>query len=215
MDGLSPMWMKKSLFAIAVVFFAACNEGPDLEKLVKSMVVQTSFARNINFSAYTTFFMPADTLGLLSNVNDDTIIVGEYAQGVTARIRSRISGNGFTAAGRDADPDLAVNAYVVDNSGVFQNVTYPNYLYGYPGYFYPGYYGFGGFYNYPIVQSFSYQSGILVIELIDLKNRTPDNKLQVVWVANIGDVYTSTDPYAKVLEGIDQAFRQSPYLKRN
>ena len=207
--------MKKVLYPLFAVMLVACNEGPDLKELVRSMVVQTSFARNINFSAYSTFYMPSDTLGLVSNVSDDTLIVGEYAQGVTARVRAKVTTSGFSFVDRDQDPDLAVNTYVVDNSGVFQQVTYPNYYYGYPGYYYSGYYGYGGYYNYPVVQSYSYQSGILVIELIDLKNRTPDNKLQVVWVANIGDVYTSTDPYVKVLEAIDQAFRQSPYLKRN
>lgn len=209
------MRLSSSIFSIAIVSLLACNEGPDLKLRVKSMVVQTSFARNINFSAYSTFFMPADTIGLLSNVSDDTIIIGDYAKGVTARVRARISGGGFTFVERDEDPDLAINVYIVDNSGVFQSVTYPNYLYGYPGYYYSGYYGYGGYYNYPVVQTYSYQSGMLAIELIDLKNKTPDNKLQVVWVANIGDVYTSTDPFIKVLEAIDQAFRQSPYLKRS
>lgn len=209
------MRLKYSIFAVAAALLMACNEGPDLELRVKSMVVQTSFARNINFSAYSTFYIPADTIGLLSNVSLDTIIVGDYAEGVTARVRARVSGGGYTYVDRDKDPDLAVNVYIVDNSGVFQSVTYPNYLYGYPGYFYSGYAGFGGYYNYPVVRNFSYQSGLLAIELIDLKNPTPDNKLQVVWVANIGDVYTSTDPFAKVLDAIDQAFRQSPYLKRS
>ncbi|MFM7329287.1 MAG: DUF4136 domain-containing protein [Bacteroidota bacterium] len=209
------MRLKYSIFAAAAALLLACNGFPDLELRVKSMVVQTSFAKNINFSAYSTFFIPTDTLGLVSNVSDDTIIVGDYAKGVTARVRAKVSGGGYTYVERDQDPDIAVNVYIVDNSGVFQSVTYPNYLNGYPGYFYSGYYGFGGYYNYPVVQTYSYQSGILAIELIDLKNRTPDNKLQVVWVANIGDVYTSTDPFVKVLDAIDQAFRQSPYLKRS
>jgi hypothetical protein len=191
---------------------AACNQGPDLEELVKSMVVQTSYSLNINFSAYNSFYMPTDTLGLVSNVTDDTLVVGDYAKGVTARVRSKMTQAGYSFVERDQDPDLAVNTYIVDNRSVFQSVTYPNYYFGYPGYFYSGYYGYGGYYNYPIVQTFSSQSGTMVIELIDLKNRTPDNKLQVVWVANIGDVYTSTDPYVKMLDAIDQAFRQSPYL---
>ena len=210
-----PNCIKKALFPLVLVLMASCNPGPDLEELVRSMVVQTSFAKNINFAAYNTFYMPTDTLGLVSNVSDDTLVVGEYASGVTAQVKSGVTTAGFSFVDRDQDPDLAVNTYIVDNSGVFQSVTYPNYFYGYPGSFYQGYYGYGGYNFYPVVQSFSYQSGILVIELIDLKNRTPDNKLQVVWVANIGDIYTSTDPYPKVIEGIRQAFKQSPYLKGN
>lgn len=50
--------------------------------------------------------------------------------------------------------------------------------------------------------------------MIDLKNRTPDNQVKVVWDAYMGDVYSTIDRAAQSLEAIDQAFKQSPYLDK-
>ena len=214
--------MKKlSFLSITLLGFAllsvSCSIRPELGDLVKNMVVQTSKVENIDFTNYTTFAIVEDTLGLLSNVTDDTLIVGNYAQVTTAKMIEKMLESGFQKVEKTADPDLGVNAFILDNQGVFQSYSYSPGFMGYPGYNYPGYWGYGGFggyYGYPIVQNYSYQTGTMVIELIDLKNRTPDNKLQVVWVAKIGDVYTSDDQLGIMVKSINQAFEQSPYLSR-
>ncbi|MFZ9982189.1 MAG: DUF4136 domain-containing protein [Cyclobacteriaceae bacterium] len=212
--------MKKSLIILIVSLLnAGCSIRPELGDLVKNMLVQTSAVENINFSNYVTFAIPSDTLGLLSNVSEDTIITGNYARATTEKIIEGMAQGGYDRVGIDEDPDLGINAFILDNQGVFQSFNYPG-NFGYPGYFFPGYYGFGGpggfggYYGYPLVQNFSYQTGTMVIELVDLKNRTPDNKLQVVWVARIGDVYTSDDPLGNMVKAISQAFDQSQYLSR-
>jgi len=212
--------MKRSLIFLFTTFMTAgCSIAPDLVDRVKNMLVQTSAVENINFSNYVTFAIPSDTLGLLSNVSEDTIITGNYARATTEKIIEGMLGGNYDRVGIDEDPDLGINAFILDNQGVFQSYTYAG-NFGYPGYFFPGYNGFGGpggfggYYGYPLVQNFSYQTGTMVIELVDLKNRTPDNKLQVVWVARIGDVYTSDDPLGNMVKGISQAFDQSPYLSR-
>jgi hypothetical protein len=204
----------KKLILMLLPFLAACTAKPDLNDLIKSMVVQTNYDETINFSAYSTFFMPDDTLGLVSNALNDTLIVNNYARTTVQRIKSEMTSAGYTFSPIDGDPDLAVNAYIVDNQGVYQTINYPYSYYGYPGYYYGGYYGYGGFYGYPSVQSFSYQSGIMVIEIVDLKNPTIDNKLRVVWVAKLGDAYEASDQLQNMLSAISQAFKQSPYLTR-
>ena len=206
-----------SALLILVMSLAGCSVRPDLGDLVKNMVVQTSAAENIDFSKYVTFAMPQDTLGLISNVTQDTLITGNYARVTTEKMVEEFLDAGFSRVNKNQDPDLGVNAFILDNQGVFQSYSYSPGFLGYPGYYYPGYFGYGGFggYNgYPIIQNFSYQTGTMVIELVDLKNRTPDNKLQVVWVAKIGDVYTSDDGLGIMVKSINQAFEQSPYLKR-
>lgn len=211
--------MKKSLICLyAALMLTGCSVRPDLGDLVKNMLVQTSAVENINFSNYVSFAIPGDTLGLLSNVSEDTIIVGNYARATTEKIIEKMLEAGYDRVGLDEDPDLGINAFILDNQGVFQSYSYGA-NFGYPGYFYPGYYGyggggFGGYYGYPLIRNFSYQTGTMVIELVDLKNRTPDNKLQVVWVARIGDVYTSDDPLGNMVKAINQAYVQSPYLSR-
>lgn len=204
------------LFIALVVLplFWSCDNSPDIKDLVKNMVVRTTFADNIDFSAYQTFSMTIDTIGLVSNATDDTVVTGNYAKQVSQRVRNNLSSKGYTVVSRAGNPDLLVKAFIVDNQGVYQTYSYGGF--GYPGSFYSGYwgYGYGGFYGYPTVQSFSYQSGMLIIQMLDLKNPTQNNEYQVVWQVQIGDVYTSEDPYLKVLQGIDQAFQQSSYLGR-
>jgi len=192
-----------------------CENSPDIKDLVKNMVVRTTFADNIDFSAYQSYSIRMDTIGLVSNATDDTVITGDYAKSVSQRIRNNLSAKGYNQVDRTADPDLLVKAFLVDNQGVYQTYSYGGF--GYPGSFYSGYWGYGGYggyYGYPTVQSFSYQSGVLIVQMLDLKNPTQNNEYQIVWQVQIGDVYTSIDPYQKVVQAIDQAFQQSSYLGR-
>jgi hypothetical protein len=55
----------------------------------------------------------------------------------------------------------------------------------------------------------------MVIELADLKKLDPKTKTPtVVWIANMGDVINSPNQEMKMVEAINQAFKQSNYLKQ-
>jgi hypothetical protein len=95
--------------------------------------------------------------------------------------------------------------YVVNDLNLFQQVVYPNY-------YYPSYYGYGSYYSYPYINTYAYNTGALVIEIVDLKNVTPDNKVKVIWNAYLGDVYSTIDLTQQSVDAIDQAFIQSNYL---
>jgi hypothetical protein len=113
----------------------------------------------------------------------------------------------------EQNPDLGLNIYVVNDRSVYQSVSYP-YSYGYPGYSYGGYYGgYYGYYNYPYVNTYVTNQAILVIDLGDRKNGTAGSP-RLLWEVNLGDLITSVDQTGKVLEAIDQAFVQSPYLHK-
>ena len=199
---------------VAAVFWG-CEPQPDDLKLFDEFVVSTNFDENADFSSYLTYYMPVDTIGLVSNlISDDTIIVGSgYAGPVVNQVKSNLNARGYQAVGIDEDPDLAVNAYILKNLNIFQNVVYPP-GYGYPGYYYPGYYGYYGYYYYPTVQTYAYNTGVLVLEIVDLKNVTPQNEVTVIWNAYLGDVFSSLDLSQQTLDAIDQAFQQSTYLTR-
>jgi hypothetical protein len=60
----------------------------------------------------------------------------------------------------------------------------------------------------------SYQAGTLAIELLDLKDGATGGAYQAIWAAldhGILVAYPSFD-LQRLLEGIDRAFAQSPYL---
>ena len=189
----------------------SCETEPDNQKLLDELVVSTNYDKDATFSAYATYAIPTDTIGFVSNTNpNDTILVsstnnGFYPRKVIAEVIANLNDRQYSRVNRDENPDLGVNIYVVKDLNISQQIVYPNY-------YYPSYYGYGGYYSYPYVNTYAYNTGALVIEIVDLKNVTPDNKVKVIWTAYMGDVYSTIDLVAQSTDAINQAFVQSNYL---
>lgn len=199
--------------ALAVFVLVGCRPEPEAVKLVDEMVVSTNYDKTATFGDYLTYAIPNDTVGFISETSQDTIIVASkssFPRPVLQAINSDLQARGFSKVNRNENPDLGVNVLVVNDYNVFQNVVYPS---SYGGY-YGGYYGYNSWYSYPYVQTYAYNTGVLIIEIVDLKNLTPENKVRVVWTAYMGDVYSTLDLEKQAVEAIQQAFIQSPYLTR-
>jgi hypothetical protein len=203
--------MRKLLFPVVVLsVFAGCRPEPDNMKLLDELVVSTNYDTDVNFSGYTTYAMSTDTIGYVSDTDpNDTILVQSsqvnYPRPVLQRVESNMNALGYTRVDRDETPDIGINVYVVENLNLFQQVVYP-------GYYYPGYWGYNSYYYYPYVNTYAYNTGALVVEIVDLKSVTPDLKVKVVWNAYMGDVFSTIDLVQQSVDAIDQAFVQSPYL---
>lgn len=189
--------------------FYSCQPEPAASELVRDMVVQTSFDQSANFSTYTTYSIPLDTIGQIYNeAPNDTIITGSYARLVTNVVNNNFARAGYNRVDRSQDPDVGINVFVIRDLTVSQYVSYPG---NYGGYF-GGYYGYSVFYGYPYVSTYISSSGTLIIEMVDLKNKDAQGNARVIWSAFIGDIITSIDRDAKTQEAVNQAFAQSPYL---
>ena len=204
--------MQKLLAVVLVgVVLWGCQTEPDNQKLFDELVVSTNFDPGATFSSYTTYAIPTDTIGFVSDTDpNDTILVAgsrnefyprKVLEGVMANMDDRL----YRRVDRNEHPDLGVNVYVVKNFNVFQQIVDA-------GYYYPNYYGYGSYYSYPYINTYAYNTGALVVEIVDLKNVTPDNKVKVIWNAYMGDVYSALDLTQQSLEAVDQAFVQSNYL---
>ena len=196
----------------------SCQTEPDSLQLLDQMVVSTNFDPNVDFNLYSTYAIPTDTIGFVSNTSSDTIITShdsDFPGLVLDGLNTNLGNRGFTRVSRDQNPDVGVNVMVVNNYNLFQELVYPD-SYGYPGsYYYSGYYGYGGsYYSYPYVNTYESNTGVLIVEFIDLKNKTPDNRVKVIWDAYLGDVYSTVDLQKQTAEAINQAFVQSPYLEK-
>lgn len=206
------MTMKKIIILfVGLPLLWSCKPEADELKLLDELVVSTNFDDEADFNEYLTYAIPKDTIGYVSNTNrNDTIRVFSnafpYPRLVIDKVKQNMNAKGYTQVDRTEDPDVGVNIYVVIDLNLFQQVVYPNY-------YYPGYYGYGGFYYYPYVQTYAYNTGTLVVELVDLKNRSGNN-VKVVWNAYMGDVINSVDYEQQSVDAIDQAFEQSPYLAK-
>lgn len=209
--------MKKILWFLPILALFACEPPADTMRLLDQLVVSTNYDPQANFSQYSTYSMATDTIGFYSNQSpNDTIIVQSsrtnYPRPVLQKIQQNLQERGFQRVDRNADPDLRINVYVVNDFNVYQQVNYP-------GYYYPSYYGYGygygGYYGgYPYVSTYATNTGALVVEILDLRNVTPDKKLKSIWNAYMGDVYSTIDLVKQSEEALDQAFVQSPYLGR-
>lgn len=201
------------LVTIILLSLDGCRTEPDAEKLLDEFVVATNFDPDADFNAYVTYAIPTDTIGFVSNSSSDTIIVSsesDFPKPVLRTIRENLNARGYTEVARSQNPDLGINVLVVNDFNVFQQVIYPGY--NYPGNYYSGYYGYGSWYYYPYIQTTAYNTGVLIIEMVDLRNRTADNKVKVIWDAYMGDVYNTFDLIPQAVDGINQAFIQSPFL---
>jgi hypothetical protein len=209
--------MKKTgvlILFVCVLFSWSCQTEPDTAKLIDQLVVSTNYDPEADFSSYATYAIPTDTIGFISNNSNDTIITSgksDFPRPVLSAIKENLEARGYVRVNRNENPDIGVNVMVVNDFNVFQQVVYPDY-YGYPGNYYGGYYGYGSYYNYPYISTTAYNTGVLIVELVDLKNKTPDNKVGVVWDAYMGDVYSTIDRIDQSTDAINQAFIQSPYI---
>ena len=203
-----------SLLTLAIVCLVSCQPEPDTNKLYDELVVTTSHDPQAAFGSYETYAIPTDTIGYVSqNSNSTFITAGQstYPPVVLNAIRSNLEARGYTRVNKADDPDLGINVVVVEDLNVFQQVVYPD-PYFYPGSIYSGYYGYNSWYYYPYVNTYAYQTGVLIIEIVDLRNRTPDNKVKVIWTAYLGDIYSTINLIDQTEAGIDQSFAQSPYV---
>ncbi|MCU0358008.1 MAG: DUF4136 domain-containing protein [Cyclobacteriaceae bacterium] len=215
--------MKKiSVFLLLLVAFVSCNTQPDMADLVRYMVVQTRYdvesvtgTSNI-FTTYSSFVIREDTIGLVSNTTRDTVLVdgvninvpGGYVKPVISEVKKNLASAGYQQVDENGNPSFAVNIVVLQNLSVSQFVSAPPF---YPG----GYFGYYGYYR-PFVSTYYANYATLVIEIVDIANfATNGNRYKVIWNAAIGDLISTDDLRGKSLTAINQAFVQSPYIKKS
>lgn len=198
---------------------SACMQTPEDADLVKHMVTQTAYdTERINdtgniFNTYTTFYIRLDTMSYVFNSPEaDTLLIDpikdgnyEFVTPVVDEVKANVERAGFTFAAENTSPDFAVKVVVLENFNYYQAISYP---------YYTSYYGYNGYY-YTAVSTYYSNSATLLIEIVDLKNFTANNKYVVVWRAYIGDLLATLDLTGSTMEAIGRAFEQSPYINKD
>jgi hypothetical protein len=209
--------IKYSLLLIGFAALISCRPQPEDAELVQNMVASTNYDTTARFRSFATYALPTDTIGFVSNNSNDTIITAgqsDLPRPLLSAVESDMNAYGYTRVTRNQNPDLAVNVYIVNNFNVFQSVYYPGYYSPYSSYYYPSYYGYGSYYSYyPYVSTYTSNTAALVIELVDMKNRS-GNQVKVIWTAYIADLIATVNRVNKSVEAIHRAFSQSPYLDK-
>ncbi|MFI5218223.1 MAG: DUF4136 domain-containing protein [Bacteroidia bacterium] len=207
--------MKKILIVLTVAAtFVSCRNLPDFEDLTLKPIVVTNHDAEANFSNYQTYYLPPFIDKIADDANDSTVS-SSLAQPILDAIDNNMQSRGYTKV---TDKNLAdIGIGVVTITVTTTEVYYPGYWWGYGGY----YGGYGGYYPYypyyPYSYTYTYTTGSMVVELIDLKNiDLVNNRVDILWT-NFSNGVLGQGVSSSVLavDAVNQAFKQSPYITTN
>ncbi len=200
----------------AALLAGSCGYDITTREMVTSGTVATYRAPGASFASYATFAM-VSRVGLVTDASPAPAFA--TAPALLGRVASLLEARGYLRAA-DVDPtsppaapvaaDLAVNVTALEAA---QGA--PAYWSGHPGHWQPEVFGRAGdTWVYP----WSWvpippRTGTVLVELADLRAAS-GGEVEVVWAALGYGVSAGADAYdsVSVLDAVDRAFAQSPYL---
>ncbi len=211
--------MKKQLYLVGLIvplLLTNCRKIPNTEQLKSNLVVATNKAPGVNYKTYKTYFI-SDTIAYLSNTSSDSILVGSTADQLIDAVKNNMTKYGYTLVGKNQNPDLGIALAVTKDINV--ETYYAGWWDYYPGYWDPWYWYYPSYYPYyyPFSAIYTYTTGSIILNMIDLKNAVAEQKLTVVWnMAGLGAVGSSVSSNTQAgVDAINQGFNQASYLKTN
>lgn len=209
--------MKKILLIPALALLAvACHKEPYIDS-DNEYLVYTSPGKDATFASFTTFDL-ADSLLVIGQSAKPEYSQSQNALALIQAVRTNMENAGYIYTPDNPDADLGIQmTYVIKTDRYVQYYNDPYWWLNYPGYWSPGYWGnYVGFY-YPYPVTYTYSTNALMIDMVNLNTpRTGTEALEVVWSVYIGGpAGSSVASDVEVMKNaIDQAFVQSPYLKK-
>lgn len=212
---MKPILAVSSLVAAGLLAATGCVPYPSSSDLVDQDIVISHYNDKANFGSYKTFALPTNIPVLKENDLGQTEVTFQDAPEVIAAVRRNMLARGYTEVQQDGgvQPDLAVAMAAVSNTIQIYSGSYC-YYYSYWYWYYPCYP------TYPYYSS--YNARTFVLDIADAKaeaaNKPTDggvNPAGIIWSNWLYGVITSNYTFEaqQVINGIDEAFAQSPYVK--
>jgi hypothetical protein len=210
--------MKKILFfAMLVLLAAACQREPFPQDGDGEYLVYTSPSKDVRFASYQTFDL-ADSLLIIGQSAQPIYSQTDAALALIQAVRTNMENFGYIYTPANPNADLGIQlTYIIKTERYVQYYNDPYWWLDYPGYWPSGYWGNWTGYYYPYPVSYTYTTNALLTDIVDLTGvQNEDTPLEVVWTSYIGG------PSGSALQvdvngmkaAINQAFAQSPYLKK-
>ncbi|MCI0451610.1 MAG: DUF4136 domain-containing protein [Candidatus Latescibacteria bacterium] len=189
----------------------SCYPGDQLT-VEDSDIIVTLYDPDADFAAMQSYAMPDTIVHVVQDGGIDDISRA-YDDDVLTQVASNMGALGFT---RETDPNLA-DVFVLVSVAANDQVGYTGYPWGdYWGWYYPYSPGWGWGY-YPWYGGggtvYTYRSGTVFMQMID--PAAADSSLSLVptiWIGALNGLVEGDAVEERILDGIDQAFAQSPYL---
>ncbi len=196
--------------ATAGLLLAGCYPaGPDYTEDLDA--VYTVYDQQYDFVSKGTYAMPDQIVTDVQITNGgDTIyeyMKPVYADQILDRIDANMTSLGWTKVDVSADPDVLLMPAGLSSTTYFYDYWY--------GWWYGGYWGYWGWYYPPYYTVSSYTTGSMIIAMADPNIDSPINRSPAIWLGVANGLLTSGGNITRALDGVDQAFEQSPYLKTN
>jgi len=203
------------LLLLVPAFNLGCTGyGAPSEVVNGTAVVTLESSSPPNWAQYTTFTV-TPTIQVQDNTGSNPQEYTRDASSIIPQIAQHMTARGYTYVASPRPPaqpprtDLVIALYAYLGSQAYGGVYCNWYYWGYPYGCYPtwGYYG-------------TYNFGTLVMQMGDYKNSPPPppppgTQVALIWGGAIyGVLGTQQYNLQRVLTSIDQAFAQSPYIKR-
>lgn len=209
--------MKKILLIPAVILLAvACHKEPYIDS-DNEYLVYTAPGKEATFADFTTFDL-ADSLLVIGQSTKPEYSQSNNALALIQAVRTNMEKLGYIYTPDNPDADLGIQmTYVVKTERYVQYYNDPYWWLDYPGYWSPGFWGnYVGFY-YPYPVSYTYSTNALMVDMVNLTTpKTGEEALEVIWSAYVGGPASAsiTTDVDRMKSAVDQAFVQSPYLKK-
>ena len=206
--------MKKiSFFILATicVFITSCQKDPDTDKLDRNYLVYTNYDIDTDFSAIETFYV-IDSILIIGNSEKPTYWKNNNSQQIINAYNDRLESRGYIRVPEPGEADVILQLSYINNTYYFTSFG--------PGPWwnsYPGYWNWGGWgWYYPYTFDYSYSTGSIIAELVNTNAPTAQNdRLTVIWNAYICGLLNGNNlSLSRTMSAIDQAFFQSPSLKK-
>jgi hypothetical protein len=202
------------LFASAMVILTSCRKDPvNALSEAERRIYVTHKDPSANFAAYKTFTL-ADQVVVVQNGSSSSQLTSAD-QALIQAFGSALQQRGFTPVSRTAtpSPDLGVQVSRITqtSTGVVTIGDYWDYWDPYWGSFYGGGWGWGA----PGwgVATYQVSEAMLAIDIVDLKNRSTNNNVRVLWNGLVRGPGLNSS--ANVADIVQNLLNQSPYLQTN
>lgn len=198
--------MKKIyLLLMTTAVLCSCEKDPDLSEMDSDFTVYTQFDPEADFTGASTYYLPDSILVANGGIKAE-YWKDENAQSLLKEVIEQMNDRNYTRQEEKEDAELGIQVSFVENSTHVTNLWWDT---GYWGPFWGG----GWYYPYPI--TYTYDTGTLVIEMVDLRQKEEKaSKLPVIWrTTNSGTLYGNNNLNVELVHrSIKQSFQQSPYI---
>lgn len=212
--------MKKYLFGMLVaVFVTSCEKDPDLSKLSADFTVYTNYDENVKFEDFKTYCLP-DSILLIGKDMKAEYWKDDLAQKIIKEVNDEMNARGYTKVPETKDANIGIQlsfaqqtTQVIGTSGWYDGGWYN-------GWWSPDFWGpYWNDWYYPYAVNYSYDTGTMIMEMVDLTSKKTEVnkvKLPVIWHSYATGLLFNNNKYnlELILDAVDQAFKQSPYIKK-